>query len=83
MAPVAEPLEKKLRVEGQKTGRVSALDLPAQIEQGRALGILSEQEAQFLTDYDRRVMAIIDVDDFAPEELGLAHNARVESSTYN
>jgi acyl-CoA dehydrogenase len=83
MAPVAEPLEKKLRVEGQKTGRVSALDLPAQIEQGRALGILSEQEAQFLTDYDRRVMAIIDVDDFAPEELGLAHNARVESSMHN
>jgi len=83
MAPVAEPLEKKLRVEGQKTGRVSALDLPAQIEQGRALGILSEQEAQFLADYDRRVMAIVNVDDFAPEELGLAHNDRVDSSMHN
>jgi len=72
-ADVAEPLEKRLRVEGQKTGRVSALDLGGQIEEARALGILSEQEAQFLADYDRRVMAIIEVDDFAADELGLAH----------
>ncbi|MGA2023467.1 MAG: acyl-CoA dehydrogenase [Steroidobacteraceae bacterium] len=71
-ADVAEPLEKRLRVEGQKTGRVSALDLRGQIEQARVLGILSEQEAQFLADYDRRVMAIIEVDDFAAGELGLA-----------
>ncbi len=38
LAEQAEPLEKKLRVEGLKTGRVTALDLPAQIEQARALG---------------------------------------------
>ena len=37
---VAEPLERRLRVEGQKTGRITALDLPGQIEQARALGIL-------------------------------------------
>ncbi len=29
----AEPLEKRLRVEGVKTGRITALDLPGQIEQ--------------------------------------------------
>jgi hypothetical protein len=61
-----------LRVEGQKTGRLTALDLPGQIQQARALGILSDTEAQLLADYDRRVMQIIDVDDFAPHELGLA-----------
>jgi acyl-CoA dehydrogenase len=72
MAPVAEPLERKLRAEGQRTGRVTALDLAGQIEQASALGILSEQEASFLSDYDRRVMAIIAVDDFAADELGLA-----------
>jgi acyl-CoA dehydrogenase len=71
LAALAEPLEKKLRVEGQKTGRLTALDLPGQIEQARALGILSEAEARLLADYDRRVMQIIDVDDFAPHELGL------------
>jgi acyl-CoA dehydrogenase len=70
LAAVAEPLERRLRVEGQKTGRLTALDLPGQIEQARALGILSEAEAQLLADYDRRVMQIIDVDDFAPHELG-------------
>jgi len=72
LADVAEPLERKLRVEGQKTGRLTALDLPGQIQQARALGILSDAEAQLLADYDRRVMQIIDVDDFAPHELGLA-----------
>jgi acyl-CoA dehydrogenase len=71
LAAVAEPLERRLRVEGQKTGRLSALDLPGQIEQARALGILSAAEAQLLADYDRRVMQLIDVDDFAPHELGL------------
>ena len=71
LAVVAEPLERKLRIEGQKAGRLSALDLPGQIRQARALGILTEAEAQLLADYDRRVMQIIDVDDFAPHELGL------------
>ena len=74
MAPMAESFEKKLRVEGQKTGRVRALDLAGQIDQSRALGILSEHEALFLADYDRKVMAIINVDDFAAHELGLAPN---------
>ncbi len=70
LATAAEPLERKLRVEGQKTGRLSALDLPGQIEQAHALGILSDAEAQLLADYDRLIMQIIDVDDFSPEELG-------------
>jgi acyl-CoA dehydrogenase len=72
MAPMAESLERKLRVDGLKTGRVQALDLAGQIQQGRALGILDEHEALFLAEYDRKVMAILDVDDFAPHELGVA-----------
>ena len=71
LASVAEPLERKLRIEGQKTGRLTALELPGQIQQARALGILTEPEAQLLADYDRLVMQIIGVDDFAPHELGL------------
>jgi acyl-CoA dehydrogenase len=69
MAPAAETIERKLRVEGQKTGRVRALDLAGQVAQARELGILSEEEASFLTEYDRKVMDIINVDDFAPQEL--------------
>ncbi|HWX81342.1 MAG TPA: acyl-CoA dehydrogenase [Steroidobacteraceae bacterium] len=67
----AEPLEKRVRVDGVKTGRVSALDLPGQIRQALDLGILSEAEASLLVDYDAKVMNIINVDDFAPHELGV------------
>ncbi len=72
LADAAEPLEKRIRVEGVKTGRVTALDLPGQIQQALAAGILSETEAATLKDYDRRVMDIIQVDDFAPEDLAAA-----------
>jgi acyl-CoA dehydrogenase len=69
MAAVAEPLERKLRIEGQKTGRVTALDLPAQIEQARAIGLFTDEEALLLAEYDRRVMEIVNVDDFASQQL--------------
>jgi acyl-CoA dehydrogenase len=71
LSQTAEPLEKRLRVEGVKTGRITALDLPGQVQQGLALGILSETEAAHLRDYDRKVMHLINVDDFAPHELGV------------
>jgi acyl-CoA dehydrogenase len=65
----AEPLEKRLRVEGVKTGRITALDLPGQIEQAVSIGLLNAAEAQLLRDYDRKVMDIVNVDDFSTEEL--------------
>jgi acyl-CoA dehydrogenase len=70
LAAAAEPLERKLRIEGQKAGRLKALDLAHQIEEARVLGILSEAEADLLADYDRRVMQIVNVDDFESHELG-------------
>jgi acyl-CoA dehydrogenase len=70
LAETLEPLEKRIRVEGVKTGRITALDLPGQIEQALALGIVSETEAASLRDYDRKVMSLVQVDDFAPHELG-------------
>jgi hypothetical protein len=36
---------------------------------GRSLGILTDEEAQLLSEYDRKVMQIINVDDFDPHEL--------------
>jgi len=69
LSVAAEPLEKKLRVEGVKTGRITALDPPGQIEQALAAGLLTASEAQLLRDYDRKVMDIINVDDFSSEEL--------------
>jgi acyl-CoA dehydrogenase len=70
LAQTVEPLEKRIRVEGVKTGRVSALDFPSQIQQALAAGIITDAEAVTLREYDRKVMDILNVDDFAPHELG-------------
>ncbi|MBC7984869.1 MAG: acyl-CoA dehydrogenase [Candidatus Obscuribacterales bacterium] len=69
LSVTAEPIERKLRVDGVKTGKVTALDLPEQIDQGVQAGVLTAQEADFLRDYDRKVMNIIHVDDFTTEEM--------------
>src|SRR6202041_1346948 len=75
LATMAEPLEKRIRVDGVKTGRVTALDLPGQVSQALNLGIIGEAEATVLRDYDAKVMDIINVDDFAPHELGIGADA--------
>src|SRR5277367_1236113 len=59
-----EPLQKRLRVEGVKTGRITALDLPGQISQGLELKLISDEEAATLRAYDAKVMDITNVDDF-------------------
>ena len=69
LAIAAEPLEKRIRVEGVKTGRIKALDLPGQIREALAAGIVTEAEAAQLREYDRKVMEIINVDDFDSREL--------------
>lgn len=69
MAQTAEPVEKRIRVDGVKTGKVTALDVPGQIAQAQAAGIISETEAAMLRDYDRKVMDLISVDDFETHEL--------------
>jgi len=69
LSTMAEPLEKRIRVEGVKTGRVTALDLTGQITQALHLGLLTEAEAAVLRDYDAKVSHLINVDDFAPHEL--------------
>ena len=70
LALTAEPLEKRIRVEGVKTGRVTALDYAGQVQQALAAGIINGTEAALLRDYDRKVMEIVHVDDFEPHELG-------------
>jgi acyl-CoA dehydrogenase len=75
LTAAAEPLEKRIRVDGVKTGRVTALDLPGQIAQAAALGIISEPESKILLDYDARVLKIINVDDFDSHELGVGSDS--------
>jgi acyl-CoA dehydrogenase len=69
MSEKAELLEKKIRVEGVKTGRITALDLPGQIHAAQTLGLLSADEARWLLEYDSLVMDLIHVDDFSTNEI--------------
>jgi acyl-CoA dehydrogenase len=64
----ASPLEKRLR-KGMKEGRIHALDFHAQLDEGVAAGILTAEEADKLRLADEKVMALINVDDFAPEDF--------------
>ncbi len=75
LAIAAEPILKRIRVEGVKTSEVNALDLPGQIGEAQSAGIINQAEAAQLREYDRKVMDIIHVDDFDPREL-------VAGSTY-
>ena len=75
MAPGAETVEKRIRVDGVKTGKVTALDVPGQISQALAAGIISETEAASLRDYDRKVMELIGVDDFETHEMAAGAQA--------
>lgn len=68
-AEAAEQLQKRIRVEGVKTGRITALDLPGQIEESVQIGLLTAEEAATLRDYDQRVMHIVNVDDFESADL--------------
>ncbi|HEY4338638.1 MAG TPA: acyl-CoA dehydrogenase [Steroidobacteraceae bacterium] len=70
LAEGAEVLEKRLREEGVKRGRVTALDLPGRIAEAVTAGILTAAEGASLAEFDRKVMQIVRVDDFAPDELG-------------
>jgi acyl-CoA dehydrogenase len=76
MSLTAEPIEKRIRVEGVKTGKITALDVPGQIAQARELGIISETEAAALREYDRKVMDLINVDDFDAAELAAQADVR-------
>ena len=69
LAESAEQLEKRVREEGVKTGRITALDLPGRITQAVAAGILTEAEGATLAEFDRKVMHLVQVDDFDPREL--------------
>jgi acyl-CoA dehydrogenase len=82
LAQSAEPLEKRIRVEGVKTGRITAADFPTQVEQALTLGLLNASEASLLRDYDRKVMDLIDVDDFDPAELAAGSQPSAASASW-
>jgi acyl-CoA dehydrogenase len=64
----ATPLENKLR-DARRAGVIGSDDPLEMIEQAEQEGVLTADEAAQLKALDEQVMALIEVDDFAPEEL--------------
>jgi acyl-CoA dehydrogenase len=62
------PLERRLR-QARKESLISADYLAAQIVEAERAGVISKEEAEALRDYDQKVLALLSVDDFAPDEL--------------
>ena len=62
------PLEKRLR-QARKEGLIDSDYLGEQIEDGEKAQVISKAEARTLRNYHAKVLALLDVDDFAGEEL--------------
>jgi acyl-CoA dehydrogenase len=69
LAIASRPLAQKLR-RGMKEGKVTAPDYATRLAQAVAAEVLTADEAARLRSVDEKVMALIAVDDFAPDELG-------------
>jgi len=80
MALEVEPIEKKLR-EMEKEGRIRAEYLPDQVAEAREAGCLGEEEADKLLAYHDKAMAIIHVDDFAPDAFACGKGGSAGKST--
>ena len=62
------PLEKRLR-EAHKEGLIRSSYVVAQIEEGEKAQVISKAESRTLRNYHDKVLALLDVDDFSPDEL--------------
>ncbi len=80
LAVAVEPLEKRLR-EAVKDGVIPEGDIDGQIDAAAKNDILTATEAQRLRDYNEKVMALIEVDDFEHEELGTKPIKKKKRST--
>ena len=63
-----EPVERRLR-QARKEGLLSSDYIGEQIEEAEKGQVISKAEARNMRAYHAKVMALLAVDDFAPEEL--------------
>ena len=64
-----QPLEKKLR-QARKEGLIHSEYLGHQIDEAETAGVISAKEAVEVRDYHEKVLYLLSVDDFSPDELG-------------
>ncbi|MCZ6585438.1 MAG: acyl-CoA dehydrogenase [Gammaproteobacteria bacterium] len=68
LAEKIKPLERKV-FNAKRRGELNSDDTPGQIEEAQKKGVITAEEAKQITAFDDKVMELIAVDDFAPEEL--------------
>ena len=73
------PLERKLR-QSQKEGLIESDYLGHQIDEAEQAEVISKSEAGDLRVYHEKVMNLLAVDDFAPDEIGRAGSRAKEAT---
>ena len=68
MAQQVKPLERKV-FDAKRAGQIDSDDTPGQIDEALTKGILTLEEAEQVRAFDAKVMALVAVDDFDPEDL--------------
>jgi len=72
LAISVKAIERKV-FDAKRAGQISADDTPGQIQAAEKAGILTQEEASQLREFDAKVLALIGVDDFAPQDLVRQH----------
>ena len=68
LAEAVKPLERRI-FDARKAGEIASDDTPGQIDEAEKKGILTAEEAERVRAFDRFVLDVTSVDDFAPEDL--------------
>jgi acyl-CoA dehydrogenase len=72
LAEHVKPLERRI-FDARRAGEIKAEDIPGQIDEAEKKGVLTPTEAEVVRAFDRRVLELTGVDDFAPSELRRAN----------
>ena len=68
LADEIKPLERKV-FNAYRSGEILSSDTPGQIDEAERKGFITEAEGEKIRAFDRKVMALLAVDDFDPSEL--------------
>jgi len=74
-----EPLERKLK-QARREGLIQSEYLGHQIEEAASAEIISADDADAMRDYHQKVLHLLSVDDFAPDEIGRSGARRTDSA---
>ena len=68
IAEQVKPLERRI-FDARRAGDIKADDIPSQIDEAEQKGVLTPEEAEAVRAFDRRMLDVTGVDDFAPDDL--------------